>query len=59
MPREACRANGPKLDAYAQKSVILRAFRAGNSPMSKRKSSEVLSFQDLILKLQQYWAERG
>ena len=27
--------------------------------MSKRKSSEVLSFQDLILKLQQYWAERG
>ena len=27
--------------------------------MSKQQSSEVLSFQDLILKLQQYWAERG
>ena len=27
--------------------------------MSKEKSSAVLSFQDLILKLQQYWAERG
>ena len=27
--------------------------------MGKEKSSEVLSFQDLILKLQQYWAERG
>jgi len=27
--------------------------------MSKQKASAVLSFQDLILKLQQYWAERG
>jgi len=27
--------------------------------MSKQKAPAVLSFQDLILKLQQYWAERG
>ena len=27
--------------------------------MSKQEASAVLSFQDLILKLQQYWAERG
>ena len=27
--------------------------------MNDKKASEVLSFQDLILKLQQYWAERG
>jgi glycyl-tRNA synthetase alpha chain len=27
--------------------------------MSKKKSSPTLSFQDLILKLQQYWAARG
>jgi glycyl-tRNA synthetase alpha subunit len=27
--------------------------------MSKQEAPTVLSFQDLILKLQQYWAERG
>ncbi len=40
-------------------SYILRGFEAGRTPMSKQKASAVLSFQDLILKLQQYWAERG
>jgi len=40
-------------------SYILRGFEAGSIPMSKQKAPSMLSFQDLILKLQQYWAERG
>jgi glycyl-tRNA synthetase alpha chain len=51
-PGVASRAN-PKI------SYILRGFEAGRTPMSKQEASAVLSFQDLILKLQQYWAERG
>ena len=38
---------------------ILRRFGAGKSRMSKGKPPKTLCFQDLILKLQQYWAERG
>jgi len=38
---------------------ILRAFEASNNAMSKKKPPAMLSFQDLILKLQQFWAERG
>ena len=41
------------------KSYILRAFPPGRPTMSKDKAAAILSFQDLILKLQQYWAERG
>lgn len=40
-------------------SYILRGFEPGRVSMSKKKSSTVLSFQDLIFKLQQFWAERG
>ena len=38
---------------------ILRRFGAGRTVMSKGKPPATLSFQDLILELQQYWAERG
>ena len=38
---------------------ILRRFGAGKTVMSKRKPPKMLCFQDLILKLQQYWADRG
>jgi len=38
---------------------ILRRFEAGKAVMSKGKPTRTLNFQDLILKLQQYWAERG
>ena len=41
------------------KSYILRAFEPGVSQMPKENPSDVLSFQDLILQLQQYWAEQG
>jgi glycyl-tRNA synthetase alpha chain len=40
-------------------SDILRAFEPGRNAMSKDKPPAMLSFQDLILRLQQYWAERG
>jgi glycyl-tRNA synthetase alpha chain len=43
--------------------LILRAFAAAYSlqidQMSAKKADGPLSFQDLILRLQQYWAERG
>ena len=38
---------------------ILRAFGSGKSRMAKQNPPRMLCFQDLILKLQQYWAERG
>ncbi len=41
------------------KSYILRAFEPGNTRMASDKSSTMLSFQDLILKLQEYWAKQG
>ena len=47
------------MSAAGHTGDILRAFEADNSPMSKKTPSATLCFQDLILKLQQYWAERG
>ena len=38
---------------------ILRDFGPGKKAMSKARSPKILSFQDLILKLQQFWAKRG
>jgi glycyl-tRNA synthetase alpha chain len=56
---EEVKAPGVASRANPKKSYILRGFEAGRTPMSKQEASAVLSFQDLILKLQQYWAERG
>ncbi len=38
---------------------ILRRFGAGRTVMTKGKPPKMLCFQDLILTLQQYWADRG
>jgi glycyl-tRNA synthetase alpha chain len=48
-----------KMSVVGRADDILRAFEPGNSRMSKGKPPKALCFQDLILKLQQYWAERG
>ena len=47
------------MSAAGRADDILRAFEPGNSRMSKGKPPKPLCFQDLILQLQQYWAERG
>ena len=41
------------------KLAILRAFAEYPTLMNAEKAPERLSFQDLILRLQQFWAERG
>jgi len=47
------------MSAGSRTHDILRAFGPSDSRMAKKKPSEMLSFQDLILTLQQFWAERG
>ena len=47
------------MSAAGRTDDILRAFGPGKLRMSKGKPSKMLCFQDLILQLQQYWAERG
>ena len=48
-----------KMSVVGRTDDILRAFGPGKTVMSKGKPPKPLNFQDLILKLQQYWAERG
>jgi len=47
------------MSAAGRPHDILRRFGVGRTVMSKGKPPKTLCFQDLILKLQQYWAERG